>query len=147
MGEPITQVPSPLHVLAGIWLPPEQLEGLHTVPAAYFEQPPMPLHNPLEPQVSGVSFLHRPWGSGASLAIAVHSPMCPAWLQLVHAPVQARLQHTPSAQKPESQSSFFVQVAPSGRRPQLPPAHVRPSHWAALVQLVKHLPLPVSHWN
>src|SRR5690242_12965658 len=130
MAEPSKQVPRPLQVLAGIMLPPEQLDGLQTVPAAYFEQPPCPLHRPLEPQVSGPSVGQTLCSSGSPSATGWHSPILPGWLQLTQAPLQARLQQTPSAQKPESHSTFTLHVLPSGFLPQLPAAQSRPSHWA-----------------
>src|SRR6185436_13888375 len=137
MAAPSRHVPRPLQVLAGIMLPPAQLESLQTVPAAYFEQPPCPLQSPDRPQVSCFSATHWPCTSGLPSATGWHSPILPGWLQLTQAPVQARLQQTPSAQKPESHSVVSLQVAPSGFCPQLPATQSRPSHWALPSHLVK----------
>jgi hypothetical protein len=50
-------------------------------------------------------------------------PSCPMRLQEMHAPLQATLQQTPSAQKADAQSDPFWQAAPFGRGPQLPTTH------------------------
>jgi len=53
------------------------------------------------------------------------------------------LQQTPSAQKPEAQSSGFWQAAPFMRGPQLPPTHWWPlTHWLLVVQASKQAPVP-----
>lgn len=111
-GDPATHVPLPSQLEAGTRLPLEQAAGLHTVPETCLLQPPSPLHIPLPPHVSGASFLHIPCGSATPAFTGLHSPIIPGWLQLTHAPVQARLQHTPSAQKPEPHSSPQAQARP-----------------------------------
>src|SRR3954453_10476896 len=147
MAEPSTQVPRPLQVLVGIMLPPEQLEALQEMPPAYFQQPPCPLHRPLEPHVSCGSVGHLLWASGLPSATGWHSPIFPGWLQLTQAPLQARLQQTPSAQNPESHSLSSTQALPSGFCPQLPATQSRPSHWALPPQLLKQALVPGSQEN
>lgn len=111
---------------------------MHTVPAAYFAQPPWPLQSPLAPQVSARSATHTPLGSGLPSGMGAHSPILPGSVQLTHAPAQARLQHTPSEQCPESHSFVLWHEAPSGFLPQLPWSHVRPSHCALVAQAAWH---------
>src|SRR4051812_22755905 len=118
MGEPTRQVPLPLQVLAGTRLPPEQAAGRQIVPDANLAQPPCPLQSPLWPQVDASSCLQAPWGSLAFTATGLQAPSLPARLQATHAPLQARLQQTPSAQKPDSQSPWVAQVEPSGFLPE-----------------------------
>ena len=43
----------------------------------------------------------------------LHCPTSPTWLQLSQLPVQAALQHTPSAQEPDTHWSLAEQVEPS----------------------------------
>lgn len=144
-GEPGTHVPLPSQTLAGIRLSPAQLAALHTLPDAYFAQPPWPLQEPEKPQLALPSSLHIRRGSVAPSSTGLHAPILAIWLQLIHAPVQATLQQTPSAQKPESHSSLPPHFAPSGLFPQLPPAQVLPSHWVLLVQAAKQALLAGSH--
>jgi hypothetical protein len=63
-------------------------------------------------------------GSGASAGTATQRPSALARAQKRHSPAQASLQHTPSAQKPDLQSSAVAQAWPRPRFPQLPLAHV-----------------------
>src|SRR6187455_455430 len=65
-------------------------------------------------------------GSILPVSTGQQIPSRPDWLQLTHAVLQATLQQTPSAQKPEAQSPSFAQAAPPGRGPQLPPTHLTP---------------------
>jgi hypothetical protein len=56
MATPTMQVPSPSQTLAGISRSaPWQPESRQMVPAGCREQPPLPLHRPLSPQVSAGS--------------------------------------------------------------------------------------------
>jgi hypothetical protein len=60
-------------------------------------------------------------------------------------PLQATLQQTPSAQKPEAQSSFVLQTAPRGLGPQLPATHFTPpAQSLSLAHVAKHWPFEVS---
>jgi hypothetical protein len=60
IGDPATHVPLPLHVLAGIMLPPAQDDWRQTVPEAYFAHAPSPLQRPLAPQLAAPASTHRP---------------------------------------------------------------------------------------
>src|SRR4051812_48601915 len=88
-----------------------------------------------------------PWGSGRRAGTGWHSPILPASAQDTQAPLQGRLQQTPSAQNPDSQSLAPLQVAPSDFTPQLPLVQAWLSHWLALVQVVKHFPVAPSQRN
>jgi hypothetical protein len=67
-------------------------------------------------------------------------PSRPTWLHEMHAPWQATLQQTPSAQKPDAQSAFFAQTAARGLGPQLPLTHLTPfAQSPSLLQDEKHL--------
>ena len=73
-------------------------------------------------------------------------PTRPGRLHDTQPPLQATLQQTLSAQKPEPQSSFVAQVAPFIFLPQLPLLHVcPPAHWVDCVQLPKHAPVSELH--
>jgi hypothetical protein len=66
-------------------------------------------------------------------------------LQETHAPPQATLQHTPSAQKPEAQSPALAHTAPFGLGPQLPATHFVPlAQSASDVHIAKQAFLEVS---
>jgi hypothetical protein len=61
-------------------------------------------------------------------------------------PLQATLQQTPSAQKPEAQSPFALQTAPRGLGPQLPATHLTPpAQSLSLEHVAKHWPVFASH--
>ena len=86
-----------------------------------------------------------PWGTGEQVPVSV--PRLQAW----HDPVQAVLQHTPSAQLPVAHSVPTVQACPRGAVAWhvAAPASglgeqngVAPPHWASVVQLEKH-PVPL----
>ena len=70
--------------------------------AAYFAQPPMPSQVPVCPQLAGPWSRQTPRGSGASASIGQQRPSRPVRLQVTQAPLQATLQQTPSAQKPDA---------------------------------------------
>ncbi len=81
-------------------------------------------------------------------AVGQHVPVRPLWLQLTQAPWQETLQHTPSAQKFEAHSLFFVHTAPRGLGPQLPLTHLMPATQSASErQEVVHSLLVVSQLN
>jgi hypothetical protein len=125
-------------VLAGTPLPPAQVAALQAMPAPYFAQAALAVA-----QAAGARRSRRP-ASGTSLrgfgdagGQGRARARLPGWLQLVHGPLQARLQHTPSAHEPESHSPSFSQTAPSGFLPHILSRHSCPSHWALLEQLAK----------
>jgi hypothetical protein len=67
-------------------------------------------------------------------------PSRPTWLQELHAPWQATLQQTPSAQKPDAHSLFFEQTAVRGFGPQLPFTHLTPlTQSPSVLQEEKHV--------
>jgi hypothetical protein len=69
-------------------------------------------------------------------------------LQETQLPLQATLQHTPSAQKPEAQSPFTLQTAPRGLGPQLPATHfVPPAQSVSPLHVAKHLLAVLSQPN
>jgi hypothetical protein len=81
--------------------PPEQAPALHTVPATWFRQPPLPSHVPSRPQVDSFDVGHWFDACGAPPAgTNVQVPGDPWTLQAMHVPVQAVLQQTPSTQNP-----------------------------------------------
>jgi len=74
-------------------------------------------------------------GSGALSATAAQNPRVAGMLQAMHAPVHALSQHTPWAQKPESQSTAALQVCPLDFLPQEEPAQNFPvTHCWSLLQ-------------
>ena len=69
-------------------------------------------------------------------------------MHALHAPWQATLQQTPSAQKPDAQSALFVQTAARGLRPQLPFTHLTPGTQSpSLLHAEKHLLVVPSQVN
>ncbi len=86
-----------------------------------------------------------PRGSTTPWSLGQHVPSRPTWLHELHAPWQATLQQTPSAQNPDAQSAFFVQNAARGFGPQLPATHLTPfAQSASALHAVKHLFVDVS---
>jgi hypothetical protein len=98
----------------------------------------VPLHTMLPPQ-AGLP------GSFAGAGLQV--PFEAARLHRSQLPLQAWLQHTPSAQKPDWHSELEPQVAPSClSTTQLPLLQKRPGeHWREVVQVTGHEPLTPSH--
>jgi hypothetical protein len=64
--------------------------------------------------------------------------MRPTCAQDKQAPVQATLQQTPSAQKPEPHSEPLAHTAPFSFRPQLPATHFVPAQSASPAHVAKH---------
>jgi hypothetical protein len=65
-------------------------------------------------------------------------PTEPVWSHETQGPLQAMLQHTPSMQKVEAQSSPVWQTAPLELLPHLPATHCCPAaHWASVAQLLE----------
>jgi hypothetical protein len=149
IGAPATQVPSPSQLLGGIRLAgPAQLGCAHTVPAAYLVQAPWPLQKPLWPQVSMGSTRQSSCRSLAPAGTAEHSPALSGRLQATQAPVQATLQHTPSAQNPDSHCSASVQATPGARFAQAPAEQQIPcSHSPVLHSLSQVQICPGSRRN
>jgi hypothetical protein len=124
---------------------PLQVGGTQTVSAAYLVQPPTPSQAPVCPHVDLSVVAQTLCGSSAPRAVGPQVPRCPLWLQLTHAPLQAVLQQTPSAQNWDAHWAEAEQTAPSGLSPQLPATHFTlfaqsPSE----AQVAKHAPVPVS---
>jgi hypothetical protein len=91
----------------------------HTVPVAYFAQPPAPSQRPFVPHEV------EPWSlqtlrlSTLLAGMGVHVPLAEASAQLRQEPVQAVSQHTPSTQKPDAQSVPAWHTPPFVSLPQL----------------------------
>lgn len=117
----VPQVPVPLQSRGGVKLVPVQVAATHCVPVTYFRHAPAPSHIPSVPQVEAAVIAH--WVVGLGEAPAGTGEQVPALPVSAHdwqVPVQAELQQTPCAQKPEPQSAATAQVAPIGFFPQLP---------------------------
>jgi hypothetical protein len=130
---PVTQSPSPVHVVRQAALAPHmyapQLWGVclqapapvqnpvgvsvdimhvavpHDVVAGALRQAPAPSQVPAKPH--GGLGVHWPWGSEPPAATALHVPSRPAMLHAWHVPHVAVAQHTPSTQ------ASFVRQSPS----------------------------------
>lgn len=115
-----THWPEALHVDSGVATSLAQVAGAHLKPTGYLRQAPAPSHFPSVPHDAGPWSMHsfgargsdRPFGTGTQ------RPAEPDKLQLRQVPPQASLQHTPSTQKPDTQSLAALQVWPSGFLPQ-----------------------------
>jgi hypothetical protein len=114
--------PCPSHVPAVLSRVPAHDGSTHTVSGPYFEHRPKPSHVPVSPHFAVPLSLQTPRGSGLPRSMGQHVPRRPVWLHDTHAPWHATAQHTPSVQKPDPHSSFFVQLVPFILRPQLPVA-------------------------
>jgi hypothetical protein len=112
-----------------------------TVSAAYLEQPPMPSQTPDWPQLDSALRVHTWWGSAAPSVVGAQVPRRPDCAQLTHGPVQAMLQQTPSAQKPEAHCDPALQMAPSGFGPQLPFTHFEPTQSPSEEQVARQAPV------
>jgi hypothetical protein len=127
-------VPVPLHVcdLATV---PAHVGVPQTVPEAQIWQAPAPSQAPSVPQVDWACIAHWLLGSFPAATLP-HRPSAPLpFLAAVHAwqvPVQALLQHTPSAQKPDWHVAPDVHELPFAcEAVQAPPLQVYPEmHWA-----------------
>jgi len=116
----VTQLPRPSQVDVGVSDElVAQLEALHLMPGSTFAHFP-DLHSPVVPQVAGAVTPHRPWGSGAPSATAVHRPREPVRLQAMQAPAQGVWQQTPWAQLPDIQSFPLLHSCPSWLFPHEP---------------------------
>jgi hypothetical protein len=114
--------------------------AVQTICGAKCAQPPMPSQAPVVPHVAGACAAQVPWGSDAPVSTGQQVPTWACWLQVMHGPLQATLQQTPSAQNPDLHSLLLAQTAPPGFKPQLPFTHTMPLAQSPLmVQLVAHL--------
>jgi hypothetical protein len=107
----------------------------------------LPLQVPSAPQVATAAIVH--WVAGVGVWPAGTGEQVPALLVSAHDiqfPVQALLQQTPCAQKPEPQAAAVVQGAPGGSFPQLLLVQELGATQSALVEQVI-LQAPVPHWN
>jgi hypothetical protein len=140
-GAGVWQVPVPLQVEGEVAVVPLQLPDLHTVPAAYLRQAPLPSHLPSRPQVDMFSIGQERVGSSAPAGTGEQVPARPATLHAWQLPQLAVSQQTPLVQKPLAHSEAAVQVPPSGfTLPQAPLTLHRfgAAQSATLVQPVRH---------
>jgi len=118
-----------------------------TVSRAYLEHPPIPSQTPDCPQLDAGLGVQIPWGSAAPKVAAPQIPARPACAQLTQGPVQAMLQQTPSAQKPEAHCDPATQIAPSGFGPQLPFTHFELTQSLSETQVAAQEPVVGSQLN
>jgi hypothetical protein len=98
--------------LTSLMAAPSHVPGLQMVPGGYLRHWPWPSQVPSSPQVDTAEAAQVPDGSVAPLATKEQTPGAPWSLQVLHVPVQALLQQTPSTQKPLWQSPAHPQVWP-----------------------------------
>lgn len=116
----VTHFPAPSHNEAGVSLvEEEQSADAQFLPLSKYAQAPL-LQEPVVWQVDCAVTLHLPCGSGEPSATEVHVPSELDRLQASHDTSQALLQHTPWAQKFESQSAAAPHIAPIGFFPHEP---------------------------
>ena len=118
---------------------PGQVEGLQTVPFAYFWQAPA-MQRPFVPQLAPPWSWQIPAGSGAPVETFVHAPRVPVMAHDWQAPVQALSQHTPCAQNVDPHSLPCEQDAPLFLRPHELPLQTLGGRQllVVLVQALKH---------
>jgi hypothetical protein len=104
--------PAPLHAPVGVSLEPVHEGDPHEVVVGAFWHAPAPLHAPVKPQ--GGAGWQRPCGSAAEGGTSLHAPARPATLHAMHVPQVEVVQHTPSTQKlPVRHSSLVMHAWPS----------------------------------
>jgi hypothetical protein len=146
-GVTVLQVPAPSQVAAGVSTDPVQLAGAHCVPLGQLRQCPAPSQRPSVAQPEAAVIVH--WVSVAGAWPAGMGEQVPAEPLSAHdrqVPVQAELQQTPCAQKPDTQDEAVVQGAPGGSLPQLPLVQTFGATQSALVVQVT-LQAPAPHPN
>src|SRR4029077_3584600 len=99
-------MPLPSQVLAGVYVDVSagQVAGAHWVPAAYFSQPPAPLHLPSLPHAVAPPSMQTPFGSVMPAPTFAQVPTLPIRLQDLQDPAQRLAQQTPCSQCPERHS-------------------------------------------
>jgi hypothetical protein len=136
----VAQLPRPSQAEAGVCAEAvAQVADLQASPLAKNAQAPA-RQAPVVPHVDCAVARHTSCGSGAPSGTAVQSPSVAARLQALQASVQAALQQTPWAQKPDSHSPAALHSAPVGFFPHEPATQKFPgTQSASLVQLRKQL--------
>jgi len=119
------QVPRPSQVPAVFSMLPLQLGGMQVESAGNRLHAPKPSHKPVVPQVD--LFFAGHLSSGNPSPSGRHCPTASGWLHETHSPSQGTLQHTPSTQLLDEQSSLTLQARPLGSVPQLLPTHWWPA--------------------
>jgi hypothetical protein len=101
VAAPALQRPCPSQTLTPTTAPSEHEPALHTVPATWLRQLPLPSQVPSRPQVDSSEARHSFAACGAPPAgTNVQMPGDPWTLHAMQVPVHAVLQQTPSTQKP-----------------------------------------------
>jgi hypothetical protein len=144
----IGQAPLPLHEAARTASPLLQEASRQGVPDGWLRQPPLPLQVPSVPQlVAGVP-AHIALGSATPDGTLVQVPTAPPTVQLRQLPVQASLQHTPSAHTPDTHSGPDPQELPLGFFPQMLFWHwFGGMHWAVASHEGKQAPVALLQRN
>jgi hypothetical protein len=141
------QEPLPSQVPAVLSRSPLHDGATQTVSRAYLEHPPIPSQTPDCPQLDAGLRAQMPWGSAAPSVVGPQVPLRPSCAQLTQGPVQAVLQQTPSAQKPEAHCDPALQTAPGGLGPQLPFTHFEPTQSLSELQVPAQVPVVASQLN
>jgi hypothetical protein len=136
-----------LQVWAGVSVEVLQMGAAHWVPVGKSRQAPEPLQVPSSPQVLALLTAH--WVAGFGVCppgTGVQVPGVPVSAHDMQVPVQAVLQQTPWAQKPDWQAVPAPQGEPGGSLPQLPPVQeFGETQSEAVVQVVLQAPVPHSN--
>ncbi|SRR6266540_1774887 len=136
-----THLPVASQVDAGVYIAFAHFSAAHKVPDAYLRHDPAPSHFPSVPQLDAAWVAQAARGSLAPAGTTEQRPIADDSAQVLHDPVHALSQHTPSTQKPLVQSPAAVHTWPLLLVPQLPLWHVRgATHSASLVQWLIHAP-------
>jgi hypothetical protein len=128
-------------VEAGVYIALAQVSGAHTVPGAYLRHDPAPSHLPSVPPVDAGCAAQPLRGSVAPAGTVEQLPIADGSAHVLHGPLQALSQQTPSTQNPLAQAAATLQAWPLLLVPQLPFWQVRgATHSASLVQWLMHAP-------
>jgi hypothetical protein len=143
------QAPAALHSCGGVYVEPVHDPATHCVPGTCRRHAPEPLHVPSRPQVEGSALTHWLATTGAAPApTGEQVPTVPVSAHDMQVPVQAALQQTPCAQKPDAQSDPRPdgQAPPIGILPQLMATQVFPDvHSLVAPHIVRHAVPDVAH--
>ena len=111
VAAPALHTPAPLHMDAAVAVAPVHAAATQTVLAPQLRHAPPPSQTPSLPHVDCAVAEHMPRGL-VPLPAGVHVPMLPTCAQVLQAPVQAVLQHTPSTQLPLAHTLPVVHAVP-----------------------------------
>lgn len=118
----------------------------HIVLVPHFRQAPAPLQVPSLPQLDSAAAVQLPSLSAPPAGMLLQVPSIPWSAQLLHTPVHAPSQQTPSTHWPVLHSSPLAQAPPLSLRPHSPISQRRDGmHWPSSIHELKQSVPPALH--